>query len=222
MAEHVAVGADSSAGASLSGSENGVPEQFVPAEMAGELVAAEHLARYGWAGHLVKDRRVLDAGCGVGYGSTMLSDAGAREVTGVDVAESVLEVARQGAPQNVRFEVADVASLPYAADSFEAVVCFEVIEHVDDRNRVLDELRRVLAPDGLLIISSPNRDRYVPGNPHHRHEYTPRELREALEARFPAVALGPARDARERGVGHAGRRSARRCRRPVAGGARAR
>ncbi len=53
----------------------------------------------------------------------------------MDVAESVLEVARQGAPENVRFEVADVASLPFAADSFEAVVCFEVIEHVDDRNR---------------------------------------------------------------------------------------
>jgi SAM-dependent methyltransferase len=187
--ESVTAAADTPAGRSLAGAENGVPERFVPAEMAGELVAAEHLARYGWACRLVRGRRVLDAGCGAGYGSAMLSAAGADAVTGVDRAQAVLEVAQQGAPENVRFEVADVASLPFAAASFDAVVCFEVIEHVEDRDAVLDELRRVLAPDGLLIISSPNRDRYVPGNPHHRHEYTPRELRAALEARFPAVAL---------------------------------
>jgi SAM-dependent methyltransferase len=68
-------------------------------------------------------------------------------------------------------------------------VCFEVIEHVEDQELVLDELARVLREDGLLLISSPNRDRYVPGNPHHRHEFVRSELQAALDARFSAARI---------------------------------
>jgi SAM-dependent methyltransferase len=67
------------------------------------------------------------------------------------------------------------------------VVCFEVIEHIDGQEKALDELRRVLAPDGLLVISSPNPDVNVPGNPHHVHELTPSELEALLLPRFSAV-----------------------------------
>jgi 2-polyprenyl-3-methyl-5-hydroxy-6-metoxy-1,4-benzoquinol methylase len=167
----------------------GVPERFVPVEMHGELVEAEHMARYWWATTFGEGRRVLDAGCGIGYGAGLLKHAGAAEVVAVDLSEAVIEVARQEVPEGVVCEVADVRSLPYPANSFDLAVCFEVIEHVDEQDRVLDELTRVLRPDGLLLISSPNHDRYVPGNPHHRHEYVPSELREALESRFGAVRL---------------------------------
>jgi SAM-dependent methyltransferase len=175
--------------ASLAGQREGVPERFVPEEMRGELVEAEHVARYWWATRFCEGLRVLDAGCGTGYGSAMIKEAGATEVVAVDNSEAIVEVARQGAPEGVVCETADVTSLPYRNDSFEAVVCFEVIEHVEQPETVLDELTRVLAPDGLLLISSPNRARYVPGNPHHRHEYLPGELGEALRSRFPAVRL---------------------------------
>jgi 2-polyprenyl-3-methyl-5-hydroxy-6-metoxy-1,4-benzoquinol methylase len=167
----------------------GVPERFVPAEMHGELVEAEHMARYWWATTFCQGRRVLDAGCGIGYGAGLLKQAGAAEVVAVDLSEAVIEVARQEVPDGVVCEVADVRSLPYPDDCFDVAVCFEVIEHVDEQDRVLDQLARVLRPDGLLLISSPNRDRYVPGNPHHRHEYIPSELRAALESRFGAVRL---------------------------------
>jgi SAM-dependent methyltransferase len=176
-------------GGRLSDTVGGVPERFVPAEMHGELVEAEHVARYSWATAFCGSRRVLDAGCGTGYGAGMLRAAGATEVVAVDLSEAVIEVARNDAPEGVVCEVGDLRSLSYPDDSFDLVVCFEVIEHVEEQDRVLDELARVLRPDGLLLISSPNRGHYVPGNPHHRHEYVPLELREALESRFGAVRL---------------------------------
>jgi SAM-dependent methyltransferase len=83
----------------------------------------------------------------------------------------------------------ELSDLPFDVDSFDLVVCFETIEHVDRRDEALDELRRVLRADGHLLLSSPNRDVFPPGNPHHIHEYTPQELREALQSRFPAVEL---------------------------------
>src|SRR3954447_13222510 len=124
---------------------DGTPGRFVPQEMRGELVEAEHLTRYWYAASLASGRRVLDAGCGLGYGTRILAQAGAAEATGVDLAEAVVEAARADAPE-ATFEVADIRSLPFADGSFDLVVCFEVIEHVDEHARVLSELRRVLAP----------------------------------------------------------------------------
>jgi SAM-dependent methyltransferase len=167
---------------------DGTPGRYVPQEMEGELVEAEHLARYWWASGLAAGRRVLDAGCGLGYGSGMLAAGGAKEVTGVDLAEEVVAAARAAVPE-ARFETGDVRSLPFADDSFDLVVCFEVIEHVADQEATLDELRRVLAPGGALAISSPNREQYVPGNPHHVRELTTAELETLLKARFAEVRL---------------------------------
>lgn len=173
----------------ISHTVEGVPERFVPAEMHGELVEAEHLARYHWASTFCEGRRVLDAGCGVGYGARMLKQAGASEVLAVDISEATIEVASNDVPEGVVCEVADLRALSLPDDSFDLIVCFEVIEHVEEQDRVLDELARVLRPGGLLLISSPNRGHYVPGNPHHHHEYVPSELRAALESRFGAARL---------------------------------
>jgi SAM-dependent methyltransferase len=173
----------------LAGRVQGLPERFVPVEMHGELVEAEHLIRYWWAGGLADGKRVLDAGCGTAYGSSILAEAGALEVVGVDVAEHVLAAARARAHPVVRLEVADVAGLPFDDGSFDVVVAFEVIEHVSDPDRVLDEFARVLGDGGVLVLSSPNRGVYPPGNPHHVHEFKPDELRAALEQRFVHVEL---------------------------------
>ena len=82
---------------SLAGLRDGVPERFVPAEMHGQLVEAEHLARYLWATRFAAGRRVLDAGCGMGYGSVLLAAAGAESVEGVDASEAVIAVAEEQA-----------------------------------------------------------------------------------------------------------------------------
>jgi 2-polyprenyl-3-methyl-5-hydroxy-6-metoxy-1,4-benzoquinol methylase len=175
--------------ADLSGRIGQAVERFVPGTADGELIEVEHLARYRWAGQLVAGRTVLDAGCGVGYGSAMLARAGAGEVVGLDLSATAIEAAREAAPANASFVVGDVHALPFAAGRFELVVCFEVIEHVESQDDVIAELARVLAPGGVLAISSPNRDVYPAGNPHHLHEYVPEELRSAVAAHFEHVQL---------------------------------
>lgn len=169
--------------------DGSVPERFVPIESRGELTEAEHLARYWWASQLAPGRKVLDAGCGVAYGSALLARAGASRVVGIDRAAAVVEAARATAPDGVDLRVGDVTDLPFDDDEFDLVVCFEVIEHLHDQPKAVAEFARVLGPDGVLVISSPNRDVYVPGNPHHTHEYTPDELARELYLHFATVEL---------------------------------
>jgi 2-polyprenyl-3-methyl-5-hydroxy-6-metoxy-1,4-benzoquinol methylase len=168
----------------LSGVEENVPERFVPDEMQGDLIEAEHLVRYWWASEVARDRRVLDAGCGIGYGTNLLARAGASAATGVDVAEAVIEAAIPGAAPGVSFIAGDLSALPFDDASFDVVVCFEVIEHVESPEEAIAELTRVLAPEGVLLVSSPNPDAYVPGNPHHIREFPPAELRAIVDRHF--------------------------------------
>jgi SAM-dependent methyltransferase len=175
--------------ADLSNPVESVPERFVPAEAEGQLTEAEHFARYLWAASLAAGRRALDAGCGVGYGTRMLAAGGATEAVGIDIGEAVVEAARGQGGEEATFLQGDVHDLPFDDGTFGLVVCFEVIEHVEGRDEVIGELVRVLADDGLLVLSSPNRGAYVPGNPHHVFEYTPEELRAAVAAYLPHVDL---------------------------------
>lgn len=158
-------------------------ERFVPEAMGGQLIEAEHHVRYRHAAQLVKDRRVLDAGCGVGWGSALLAEAGAATVTGLDIDAAALSDARRRTDA-ATFVRGDLADLPFADDCFDVVVCYEAIEHVAQPLVVLDELRRVLAPDGVLTVSSPNPAVYPAGNPFHVHEFTPEELQRELSYRF--------------------------------------
>lgn len=159
-------------------------ERFVPEEGKASLMAAEHVARYRFAAQLVRGRTVLDAACGSGYGSAILASAGAKSVTGIDIALDALPSSRHG----VTFTTADLRDLPFAEASFDCVVCFEAIEHVAEPEQVIDELARVLSGDGVLVLSTPNRMVNPPGNPYHIFEYTPDELRAALARRFSHVA----------------------------------
>src|SRR3954447_4335753 len=165
------------------------PERFDPRRMRGELLEAEHLARYWWAGRMACGKRVLDAGCGTAYGSEILSEAGADEVVGIDIDADLIADAKDAVSDAVSLFAGDACDLPFANGSFDLIVCFEVIEHVDNPGAILDELRRVVRPDGVVAVSSPNRAVYPPGNPHHRHELLPAELSSELETRFREVTL---------------------------------
>jgi SAM-dependent methyltransferase len=173
----------------LSGSVDGHVERFVPEAMHGELVEAEHLGRYWWVSRLAAGRRVLDAGCGVAYGSQILLEADASSVTGVDLSPEVIAAAGTRVSSRIDLRQADLGSLPFPDDSFDLAVCFEVIEHVLRPHPILSELARVLAPGGVLAISTPNRDASMRDNPHHVNEMTPDELREALDRHFGHVRL---------------------------------
>jgi SAM-dependent methyltransferase len=173
----------------LAGFKHGVAERFVPDVMRRTLVEAEHLVRYRWAAQFARGRRVLDAGCGTAYGSELLATAGAAEVVGIDVARDVLGSVRPRVAESVRLDVADVCQLPYDDGAFDLVVCFNVIEHLENPRRALDELARVLAADGLFLVSTPNRSVHAPANPHHRHGYSPDELRQEVQSRLAKVRM---------------------------------
>lgn len=163
-------------------------ERFIPETMGGQLIEAEHVVRYALAAQVASGRRVLDAGCGVGWGSAVLLAAGAAGVAGLDLSEAAIIDARQRMPGAV-FVQGDLARLPWDDGAFDLVVCFEALEHVVEQEQTLDELVRVLAPEGLLAVSSPNPRVYPEGNPFHVHELTPEALVEAVGRRLACVEL---------------------------------
>ncbi len=136
-----------------------------------------HYNRYRWAAANVSGR-VLDAACGTGYGTRILSSR-AIAVSGVDYHEAAIKVARETVPGT--FVVGRLPDLPWPNEDFDAVVSFETIEHIADDVGFLREIRRVLVPGGKLLLSTPNREREgAEPNPWHVREYALAELRGLL------------------------------------------
>ena len=131
-------------------------ERFIPGKSS-KKIEEDHLSRYDFASKFVKDKRVLDIACGVGYGSKILSDAGALIVDGVDISKESIDFAEFHYLQaNVSFIRANI--LEYSSDAkYDVIICFETIEHVENYHKVLKNLERLLMIGGKLIISSPNR-----------------------------------------------------------------
>ncbi len=169
-------------------------ERIVPGQVEPDLFH-EHMARYAFARRLARHKRVLDAACGTGYGSAALAEA-ASFVAGLDISpEAVEAAARAYARPNLAFLVARAEQIPFRDASFDLVVAFELIEHLHDWRALLGEARRLLAPGGQFIVSTPNRLYYAEAqaqsgpNPFHVHEFDYAEFCEALAEFFPSTAL---------------------------------
>lgn len=150
----------------------------------GDLV--DHLERYRFASPHVQGRRVLDIACGTGYGAQMYVEAGATDVIGVDVSPEAITAARQRCPQGTFLHDSMVT---FRDAPFDVITSFETIEHVEDYQGALLNLRRLLKPGGTLILSTPNRPvndlnchslTDKPANPWHVREFTTAEMRHAL------------------------------------------
>jgi SAM-dependent methyltransferase len=168
--------------------EDLVAERYVPDRHRGISFEIEHQARYRWAASLVPGKEVLDAGCGTGWGTALLAEGGAARVVGVDRSALAIDHGRAEHGDAVEVRVADICAPDLPDASFDVVVCFEAIEHVDDPSSALDHFRRVLRPDGVLVVSTPVKGVYPAGNPFHVHEFEAGELEAALRRRFAHVA----------------------------------
>ena len=154
----------------------------------------EHFHRYVLAARWCANKRTLDAACGEGYGSALLADS-ASSVEGVDISEQAIAHARQryGQLEGAGFHVADCTTLPFGDNEFDRVVSFETLEHLEAHDELLAEFRRVLKPDGFLILSSPDKATYSDEqntvNEYHVKELYRNELEALIQRHFPAHRL---------------------------------
>lgn len=168
-------------------------ERFVPG--VGGEIEAEHLSRYLFAAPLCAGRRVLDIACGEGFGSAMLAGV-AKEVVGMDIDAPTIELARRNygadGDERLSFAVGSCEKIPAKRGSFDVVVSFETIEHIEDQTGFLREVRRVLRPGGVFVCSTPDKSVYLAGqaaNPFHKKELTAAEFEKLLSGRFEHAAF---------------------------------
>jgi SAM-dependent methyltransferase len=154
-----------------------------------------HMASYRFAEQFTRGKRVLDFGCGSGYGSDQIAQT-ANHVTAVDVAADAVAYAREQFPRNnLKFLTIDPSeALPFPDGSFDVILSFQVFEHVTDTSHYLSEVRRVLAPGGQLVLITPDRSTRLlpfqrPWNRWHVHEYDKRELGGVLAQHFDQVEV---------------------------------
>lgn len=169
-------------------------ERVIPGQVDIDLWN-EHLSRYAFAARLARRKRVLDVGCGAGYGSAELANS-AISVTGIDIsADAIAYATEHYVRPNLIYQQARAAQLPFPDASFDLVVAFEVIEHLTDWERLIAEARRVLSPGGQFVVSTPNKAYYAETrqqsgpNPYHEHEFEFDEFKQALEQHFQHTLL---------------------------------
>ena len=149
-------------------------ERYVPSEHG--VIKYEHLHRYAAAQVFSTDKVVLDIASGEGYGAALLSGS-AKTVIGVDIDSASVGHAQEKYVDrdNLQFKVGSCAQIPVPTNSIEVVTSFETIEHHDQHEEMMQEIRRVLKPEGILIISSPNKLTYS-DEPNYQNDYHVKEL----------------------------------------------
>lgn len=137
--------------------------------------SVEHLHRYAIAKGLAQDKLVLDIASGEGYGSNILAQT-AKHVIGVDIDSEIVEHAkRRYTRPNLEYRLGAAHQIPVSDASIELVVSYETLEHHDQHEQMYAEIKRVLAPGGLLIISTPDKQHFEDLSGH-RNDYHVKEL----------------------------------------------
>lgn len=153
-----------------------------------------HLSDYQKTQAIISEKVVLDLGCNSGYGTNLLSDK-AIKIIGVDVSPLAIQTAKSKYKKNnLSFQLVDGIKLPFEDATFDAVTSFQVIEHLVDYEIYFSEIKRVLRPDGVLILTTPNAELRVkpgqkPWNRFHVYEFRSVELGELIRKYFEYYAV---------------------------------
>jgi len=166
------------------------PERIIPEEIFGGSLAA-HLKRYDFVKQFCANKVVLDAACGVGYGSYYFAEV-AKEVIGVDISEeSIIYAKEHYQRENIQFKPMDVHNLEFCDKYFDVVCSFETLEHLDYPEKYLAEVKRVLNKGGIFIISTPHAKRTTskPKRPYHKVEFSKNDFQGLLKKHFSNVEI---------------------------------
>lgn len=174
-----------------------MPERVSPHAGMSDETLEHHIKRYEFALPYVAGKQVLSVACGNGYGEAMFAKAGAAQVYGFDVSQEAIAFAQANyQAANLKFAVGDATKLPLPDSAVDVVVSFETIEHIENDKAYLKEIRRILKPGGVALISTPNRAKSLrnyfakrPPNPYHVREYLKDELAALLETYFDSVTF---------------------------------
>ena len=155
----------------------------------------EHIARYTYSKNFELGHSVLDIACGNGVGSDLISKQG-RKVLGVDQDLNTIQLNEKTFRynSNLTFKVGNAEKLDLEIESFSSVISFETIEHLAVPENFLKEISRILRPDGLFLLSTPNAlvtkpVNGIPKNPFHIKEYTPDELIDLVSRHFEVITI---------------------------------
>ena len=173
-------------------------ERMLPERVTGlteELMLLRHLFAYEQVKEkLDKNSVILDLGCGVGYGTYLLSQV-AKNIIGIDISEEAINYANENyGALNCQFMVYDGMQTNYYDESFDVIVSFQVIEHVVNDIQFISEAYRLLKPGGTFFLTTPNKifrlfPLQKPWNRFHIREYYPYELSELLSKSFNNVEI---------------------------------
>lgn len=154
------------------------------------VIYALHAASYSFAEPYCDGERVIDLGCGSGYGTARVAKF-ARAAVGVDISAEAVAFAKQRyKSSNLSFKRIDPdARLPFDDGEFDVALSFQVIEHVTDDERYIQEAFRILRPGGVFILITPDRrNRLFPGqkpwNRWHLREYSMQTLAKLVGRQF--------------------------------------
>ena len=149
-------------------------------------VRDDHLGRYEFACRYIRStHKVVDAACGIGYGSFLLAERTGAFITGIDISDSAIQSANQlWRHPNNQFLLADCTKTDIAKGSIDVAISFETIEHIHVADKLLEELYSLLRPGGLLICSTPNETRWpflTSNHQYHVRHYTAEEITSLIE-----------------------------------------
>lgn len=167
-------------------------ERMIPEHNQGREIYLEHITRYKFATQFVKGKIVLDIACGSGYGTKILADNGAEFVYGIDVSKETIEYCkRKYNYSNVDFKVGNVKEIFLPENSVDVIISFETLEHVDSNTQqiFMKEIKRILRPGGVLVISTPNASIDSGENPFHLKELSINEFNSYLHENFKYVQI---------------------------------
>ncbi|HEY9245663.1 MAG TPA: class I SAM-dependent methyltransferase, partial [Candidatus Methanoperedens sp.] len=150
---------------------------------------------YKFASQFVEGKLVLDVGCGTGYGSNYFMTKGAQYVYAIDNSEEALDYAHKNFPNHrLLYFLMDAQELEFPDETFDIVFSSENIEHLQNPEKNIANIRRVLKKEGILILGTPNKENFEPesdksSNPHHIKEFFYEELKILLEKYFDSVYI---------------------------------
>jgi glycosyltransferase involved in cell wall biosynthesis/SAM-dependent methyltransferase len=165
---------------------------YIDPAVCGAEIHYEHLHRYAFAAQFVKGKTVLDLASGEGYGS-FLCAKNADCVVGVEIDPAAVRYASDTYVQeNLEFLVGSITDIPIKGmHIFDVIICFEAIEHIDEHDALLSEIKRLLKKDGILILSTPNKTLYTEvldtKNPFHKKELYFSEFNDLIRKNFVHV-----------------------------------